>query len=199
MTTKSLPGEALLRDAQIRALAKPEKQSMKAMSKTFRASGYSVLTGASSNLYPDPAVRADLQDNDYVAVLGETESDLLTLLLKRYWPAWFGQRRSHSGGIKHATQPQLSYFSVEILNLTARFIVTFLAIGLLVAPMVSLYYVSKQKPGTTIGMIVMFTVLFAGTVALVTGAKRGEIFGATAAYAAVLVVFVSGNFASGGG
>lgn len=186
-------------DSQLRALAGPEKQSMKAISRTFRASGYSMLTGASSNLYPEPNARSGLHENDYVAVLRYTESDLLTLFLKRYWPSWFGHRYIRSNGLRYAAQPQMSYFSIEALNLTTRFIATFLAIGLLVAPMISLYYVSKQRPTTTIGLIVMFTILFAGTVALVTGAKRGEIFGATAAYAAVLVVFVSGNFASGEG
>jgi len=49
------------------------------------------------------------------------------------------------------------------------------------------------------GLIGMFTLLFALVVALLTNARRAEIFGSTAAYAAVLVVFVSGNFASGGG
>ncbi len=49
------------------------------------------------------------------------------------------------------------------------------------------------------GLIAMFTLLFAGIIALVTNAKRGEIFGATAAYAAVLVVFVSGDFAAKAG
>ena len=38
-----------------------------------------------------------------------------------------------------------------------------------------------------------FTVIFAGSVGLLTSASRAEVFAATAAYAAVLVVFVSGN------
>lgn len=42
-------------------------------------------------------------------------------------------------------------------------------------------------------MIAAFTVLFAVSVGLLTNAKRVEIFAATAAYAAVLVVFVSGD------
>ena len=42
-------------------------------------------------------------------------------------------------------------------------------------------------------LIGIFTVLFAGSVGLLTAASRAEVFAATAAYAAVLVVFVSGN------
>ena len=43
-------------------------------------------------------------------------------------------------------------------------------------------------------MIAGFTVLFAASVGLLTNAKRAEMFASTAAYAAVLVVFVSGDF-----
>ena len=42
----------------------------------------------------------------------------------------------------------------------------------------------------------MFTTLFAASVGILTNARRAEVFGATAAYAAVLVVFVS---STGGG
>lgn len=41
----------------------------------------------------------------------------------------------------------------------------------------------------------MFTTLFAITVALTTNARKAEVFGSCAAYAAALVVFVSGDFA----
>jgi hypothetical protein len=62
---------------------------------------------------------------------------------------------------------------------------------LLVGAICSLYYVSN--PQARLGMIAGFTVLFAISVGLLTSAKRGEVFASTAAYAAVLVVFVSGN------
>ena len=44
-----------------------------------------------------------------------------------------------------------------------------------------------------LGMLSGWTVLFAACVGLLTNARRDQIFAATAAYAAVLVVFVSGN------
>jgi len=44
----------------------------------------------------------------------------------------------------------------------------------------------------------MFMVLFAVSVAVQTNAKRSEVFAATAAYAAVLVVFASSPLSSGG-
>jgi hypothetical protein len=48
-------------------------------------------------------------------------------------------------------------------------------------------------------LIAVFTALFAAVVSLFSNARRAEMFAATAAYAAVLVVFVSGNLNSGGG
>ena len=49
-----------------------------------------------------------------------------------------------------------------------------------------------------IGIVTLFTFLFATFVALLTSAKRSEVFAATAAYAAVLVVYVSSGVGSGG-
>ena len=42
-----------------------------------------------------------------------------------------------------------------------------------------------------LGIVALFTSLFAFVVGLLTNARRAEIFGSTAAYAAVLVVYVS--------
>lgn len=50
-----------------------------------------------------------------------------------------------------------------------------------------------QRNQVKLGLIAGYTVAFAMTIGLVTSAKRAEIFAASAAYAAVLVVFVSGN------
>jgi len=44
-----------------------------------------------------------------------------------------------------------------------------------------------------LGMLALFTALFASVVGLLTNARRAEIFASTAAYAAVLVVYVSGS------
>jgi len=53
----------------------------------------------------------------------------------------------------------------------------------------SLYFV--RNPYTVLGMLGGWTVLFAVSVGWLTNAKRDQVFAATAAYAAVLVVFVS--------
>lgn len=60
----------------------------------------------------------------------------------------------------------------------------------------NLYYVTNER--RRLGLIAGYTVAFALCVGLLTNARRSEVFGACAAYAAVLVVFVSGNLGSGG-
>ncbi len=73
---------------------------------------------------------------------------------------------------------------------------TVLAAILLIGAIISLYWV--KKPKARLGMIAGFTTLFALSVGLLTNAIRAEVFAATAAYAAVLVVFVSGDLGKAG-
>jgi hypothetical protein len=48
-----------------------------------------------------------------------------------------------------------------------------------------------------VGILVVFTLLFSAAMSLLTKAKRHELFAASAAYCAVLVVFIS-NFGNDG-
>jgi FtsH-binding integral membrane protein len=66
-----------------------------------------------------------------------------------------------------------------------------LAAILLIGAVVSLYYVSN--PTAKLALVAVYTLLFAISVASCTNARKAEVFAATAAYAAVLVVFVSGD------
>lgn len=50
-----------------------------------------------------------------------------------------------------------------------------------------------RNPYALLGMLRGWTVLFVACVGLLTNARQDQIFGATAAYCAVLVVFVSGT------
>ena len=70
-------------------------------------------------------------------------------------------------------------------------VTTILSAILLIGAIVCLLLIRKRSIGLRIGMIVLFTCLFAAVVGLLTNARRAEIFVSTAAYAAVLVVFIS--------
>ena len=63
---------------------------------------------------------------------------------------------------------------------------------MLFGSMISLYFIRNTY--ALLSMVGCWTVLFSGCVGFLTNAKRDQIFAATAAYAAVLVVFVSGTF-----
>jgi hypothetical protein len=62
---------------------------------------------------------------------------------------------------------------------------------LLFGAIFSLYYTASNEK--KLGLIAGYTTGFALAVRFLTNARRAEIFGACAAYAAVLVVFISGN------
>ena len=66
-----------------------------------------------------------------------------------------------------------------------------LSAAMLFRAIYDLFYVQDlNKP---LGIVAGYTVVVAACIALSSNARRSEIFGACAAYAAVLVVFVSGN------
>jgi hypothetical protein len=83
---------------------------------------------------------------------------------------------------------------------TVKRLVTFIGIVgatlLLEAAIVALYLVTNDR--IRFALIAVFISLFAVSISVLSNARRPEMFAATAAYAAVLVVFVSGNISSGG-
>ncbi len=96
-----------------------------------------------------------------------------------------------------APDGSLAYVSEVNIGRFVAILSTILAAVLLFGAIISLYLV--QEPQAVLGMLSGWTVLFAACVGLLTNAKRGETFAATAAYAAVLVVFVSGNLGQSSG
>jgi len=85
-------------------------------------------------------------------------------------------------------------YSEDCVTQLVTFISVTIAAILLNGSIVGLYF--ARSSGTRLGMITAFTVLFALSMAFFTNARRAEAFAATAAYAAVLVVFISGNLVS---
>ena len=66
---------------------------------------------------------------------------------------------------------------------------------LLIGSILALYFVADQD--ARLALVIAFVVLFAIGLSICTGASRDSIFAGTAAYAAVLIVFVSGNLSNG--
>ena len=89
------------------------------------------------------------------------------------------------------------YYSERHVVLCAAVISTLAAAVLLLGAILALRAVQNEK--LLLGLMGMFMALFAGSVAVLTTARRVEIFASTAAYAAVLVVFASSPRGSGHG
>ena len=192
-------------ESKISSLRTPSKQTKFALSQVFHSQGFNTLTRSSSSLYPKPGSRRFVEDDDYVGLAAQEEPDVLSHFLKTHCTWLFATKGdsdlplNDDGRMTHAGSAYVRQYSHSAIESVVYFVSAFSAVVMLLVPIYSLYHVSTSTPGLTMGLIGMFTLLFALVVALLTNARRAEIFGSTAAYAAVLVVFVSGNFASGGG
>lgn len=132
------------------------------------------IFGASEKTFDDP--------NDLVALRVPADQDRLSQFIQSNFGVFF-QTTAPDGRTALTSERAISHF-VAILS-------TVLAAVLLFGAVISLYIVKNER--ALLGMLSAWTVLFAVCVGLLTNARRDQIFGATAAYAAVLVVFVSGN------
>ncbi|KAL2693591.1 hypothetical protein Neosp_000151 [[Neocosmospora] mangrovei] len=126
-------------------------------------------------------------EGDLVSLGAPIETDMLFKMLRAYWP---GKEEVSRDGIH-----RISRFEERSITIAAALINIVIAIILLVGSITSLYFVSS--PAAILGMISAFTIAFALSVGLMTNAKRAEIFAGSAAFAAVLVVFVSSGDLSG--
>ena len=77
---------------------------------------------------------------------------------------------------------------MRLVGKVSRVLMSLMAVGLLIAPMVGLSYIKSLGHTLTVASVIAATV--GGIVAIVTSAKSSEIFTIIAAYGAVMVIFV---------
>ncbi|KAI0021394.1 hypothetical protein F4780DRAFT_287481 [Xylariomycetidae sp. FL0641] len=169
--------EALLLQAQIAQLQTPSGRVMRALKQMFYQNGSPMLTGTAQGY---------LDEKDLVALKSAT-SDPLSNYLRRYWPQRGKQSDPEAARIRR--------FKERRINQCVNLVTTLLAIVFLVGPILALYNV--RAPPVRLALVGSFTAGFAASVALVTNARRAEVFFGSATYAAVLVVFVSNGDLSG--
>lgn len=102
--------------------------------------------------------------------------------------------------IKRTKQdPKIKAGPIYYSDKAVKHIVTIVAVVLttlaLEAPIVALYLVSSDQ--ICFGLIAFFTITFATVISFLSHARLVELFGASAAYAAVLVVFLANNLDKG--
>jgi hypothetical protein len=115
---------------------------------------------------------------DLLSIRRPAEKDPLSRFLQDHWIF-------HTTSISAKTE----YILEQHVNWVAAGVSTIVAAILLLGAILILHVLEDRR--AQLGVIGMLTVLFAGSVALLTNARRSEVFASTAAYAAVLVVFVS--------
>ncbi|OIW26519.1 hypothetical protein CONLIGDRAFT_683493 [Coniochaeta ligniaria NRRL 30616] len=170
--------EALLLQSEISKLKRPNKRVLDAYRLWFKKP-YPALGGLAKTFLDTP--------EDLVG-LNTSETDYLSLFLRRHWPT--------RGEFSRDGLHRIGRFSEQSVAITVAAISIVVAAFLLVGSIVGLYWVTSDA--AKLGMVAVFTATFALSVGLMTNAKRAEIFAAAAAYAAVLVVFVSGNISNPG-
>ncbi|KAH7001149.1 hypothetical protein EDB80DRAFT_721565 [Ilyonectria destructans] len=179
--------ESLLFESTLASIAPPDRKTLKAFRFNFfhgrpeDQASFPMLGGHSSDLYDDP--------DDLVALQVLEMPDRLTMFVQNNFGYFFKEEDVHGA----ASGPLVGYASGKKISNFISYLSTILAALLLIGAILVLY--NTQSNNLKLGLIGLFTTLFAGSVGLLTNAKRAEVFGATAAYAAVLVVFVSGNLA----
>lgn len=92
------------------------------------------------------------------------------------------------------------YYSASRVEAFVGLIITSIIFVLLILPVVAMYKLTSFGTGQTgtfdaIGVLVVFTLLFSAAMSMLTKARRHELFASSAAYCAVLVVFIS-NFSN---
>ncbi|KAF2106419.1 hypothetical protein BDV96DRAFT_617408 [Lophiotrema nucula] len=115
----------------------------------------------------------------------------------------------------------ISFYSSSRIDKLINVMITFVIFILLVIPVVTMYHLTaspsvtdSNTPGNSptasnssdantratfnaVGVLIVFTLLFSAAMSLLTKAARHELFAASAAYCAILVVFI-GNFTGPG-
>ena len=109
--------------------------------------------------------------------------------------------------IKTGSLPHLNLVSPERFDPFLRAILTFLAANLLLVPVIILFELQptdktqlKSQGRFQVLVVFLFTMTFSACCSMFTKARKQEVFTATAAYSAVLVMFLgnTSHFAASG-
>ncbi|KAH6694285.1 hypothetical protein BKA61DRAFT_499160 [Leptodontidium sp. MPI-SDFR-AT-0119] len=170
--------KALLRRNRITSLGKPDRNSFLAFKNWLRTREPLRDTGHHRHLLND--------EDDFCCANASEAPDRLTGLIQRHLGYYIRQHKPipQSWGEGH-----LYYYPAERIAWIVAILSVLILTILLIVAIVVLYFVKPK--GARLGIVAGFTVMFAASVGLLTNARKAEIFGSTAAYSAVLVVFVS--------
>ncbi|KAH8885875.1 hypothetical protein GQ53DRAFT_658951 [Thozetella sp. PMI_491] len=172
--------EALLLQSRMEQLQRPNRRVLDTLRHWF-SKPEPMLGGEAKRFLDD--------ENDLVSLKPPAEIDYLSQFLRRHWRV--KTELTRDGRFK------IGRFEDSSISLAVSAITIVVAAIFLIGSITGFYFVSNDV--AKLAMIAAFTTAFALCISVMTNARRAEIFAATAAYAAVLVVFVSGNIGTSSG
>ncbi|KAF2685664.1 hypothetical protein K458DRAFT_416885 [Lentithecium fluviatile CBS 122367] len=133
------------------------------------------------------------KDRDFVAIVDAKEGSWfdgrVETALSRFGGPFTRQLFISKRDRSSTSDKLVRLYSKRRIDIFSRLIITILAVILLMAPVIALFG-TNEKGAIKILIIFLFTMAFSVALSLCTKAKRHEVFAATAAYCAVLVVFL---------
>ncbi|KAF1849761.1 uncharacterized protein K460DRAFT_399873 [Cucurbitaria berberidis CBS 394.84] len=177
--------EAICRQSQINGMNRPRERPLSAFREFVDGSAFKDEDGSPMPIISGRAKAFLNNPDDLVALTKPEEDDYLSRFLQDHW--LFRKRRT-ADPLDRTT----IYKNAYIVRTVAAFDLVLAAV-LLIGAIIHLYFVTDPK--AKLGLVAMYTILFASSMLLCTNARRAEIFAATATYAAVLVVFEKKEFA----
>lgn len=171
------PDEALTLRAQVAQLGKPSQRILTTYADYLNGTVIQNMPVSSKKLIFGRASKFLEDAKDLVALQKPSNQDYLSRSLRNHWLF-----------TKHSPREELDRSNVYNGTLVAQVVAAIsmaLAAILLIGAIVSLYFL--RNPNAKLGLIDVYTFVFALSVRLCTNAGRAEVFAATAAYAAVLV------------
>jgi hypothetical protein len=204
--TNVCSGEALIQAREVINFNPPSRRALSTFQRYFyTAKDKSVLIGCDANLLEEP--------EDLIALV-QSNDDRLSRMLRHIFGRCLSVRQKpfvlsdcdqkappslthHPLNQDRRRNPEpdleIYYFSESRIQLASYIISIFFSGVLLVGAMACLSLLNNYSWKLRLGMVALFTSLFGAIIGLLTNAKRAEIFASTAAYTAVLVVYVSTN------
>jgi hypothetical protein len=162
---------------------------------TNKDGGHGFLHGVEASLYNGSV------DHDLVSLTSKNDQpDAVTEIINKYVLPWCHQRYCYdrrqpvslSNPFTGEQQPtRIYWYSDRKILFVANAVSTVLASMIPSLCTLILFYI--RSPIGRMGALVAFTLLFSMTLSLVTNVTRAECFGITAAFSAVLVVFVGNS------
>ncbi|KAI0398012.1 hypothetical protein F5Y17DRAFT_454591 [Xylariaceae sp. FL0594] len=165
--------EALIFESTLARISPPDRKTLKAFRFNFfhgrpgQDGTFPTLGGSSSGLYDDP--------DDLVALRVAEDPDRLTMFVQDNFGFLFKEEAPNGG----SGVPDVGYASGRKIASFITYLSTVLAAILLLGAILALYKIKSDD--VKLGLIALFTLLFAASTGLLTNAKRSEVFASTAA------------------